>query len=200
MGIQQRRQRQKENLRQAILEAAEELYVTEGFDHVSMRRIAEKIEYSPTTIYLYFKDKAELLSAILEGYNARLYEKLLQVMDMDHPVSSLKKGMRVYIDFGLDNPGFYRLAFLHTQGFRTEDYLAENSYGAKSYMNLRLHVEACIRDGSFRYMDVDLATQVIWSMNHGMASILITNPNFPWVDKDALISASIEQAVAGFLR
>jgi len=66
MGSKQRREREKEALRQDILDAARELFVEEGYDNVSMRRVAEKIEYSPTTIYLYFEDKASLLYAICE--------------------------------------------------------------------------------------------------------------------------------------
>jgi len=66
MGVQERRAREKKELRQEILDAARDLFVREGFENVSMRKIAEKIEYSPTTIYLYFQDKADLLDCICE--------------------------------------------------------------------------------------------------------------------------------------
>ena len=61
MGVQERRAREKKELRQEILDAAREMFVEDGYENVSMRKIAEKIEYSPTTIYLYFRDKADLL-------------------------------------------------------------------------------------------------------------------------------------------
>jgi len=62
LGAKERRIREKESLRQDILDAARELLIEEGYESVSLRRIVKKIEYSPTTIYLYFQDKAELLN------------------------------------------------------------------------------------------------------------------------------------------
>src|SRR5579863_9246935 len=75
MGVQERRAREKKELRQEILDAARDLFVREGFENVSMRKIAEKIEYSATTIYLYFQDKAELLDCICEETLDRLVRK-----------------------------------------------------------------------------------------------------------------------------
>jgi AcrR family transcriptional regulator len=65
MGISQRREREQEQLRRKIFDAASELFAQEGYQNVSMRKIAERIEYSPTTIYLYFKDKNELFKVYL---------------------------------------------------------------------------------------------------------------------------------------
>jgi hypothetical protein len=58
-------------------------------------------------------------------------------------------------------------------------------------------VELCIQRGVFRPMDVDLATQVLWTINHGVTSLLISNPNFPWADREALIQRVIDCAVDG---
>src|SRR5262244_2221370 len=74
MGVMERRIREKQALRQEILDAARELFVTEGYENVSMRKVAERIEYSPTTIYLYFKDKADLHDCICEETLGRLVE------------------------------------------------------------------------------------------------------------------------------
>src|ERR671939_111330 len=99
MGPKQRRAREKEILRQEILDAARELFVNEGYENVSMRRIAEKIEYSPTTIYLYFEDKAALLFAICEETFAKLAKKLETIVrQTQDPVEALKKGCRAYIE------------------------------------------------------------------------------------------------------
>lgn len=75
MGVQERRAREKKELRQEILDAAREMFVRDGFENVSMRKIAEKIEYSPTTIYLYFQDKADLLDCLCEETFTRLVKK-----------------------------------------------------------------------------------------------------------------------------
>jgi len=199
MGVKERKQRNKENLRQAILDAAEEMFVKEGFENVSMRKIAEKIEYSPTTIYLYFKDKHDLFLHLLEEYFSKLLQALNSVYnEHDDLITSMKKGMRVYIESGLKNPNHYRLAFLSTPEIKTEKYLVDGLIGTEIFLGLRKSVEECIRQGLFRQMDVDLATQVLWTMNHGITSLLITNPNFPWVDKERLIEQAIESAIESF--
>src|SRR6266403_1650812 len=80
MGVRERRAREKRFLRQEILDAASELFAREGFENVSMRRIADKIAYSPTTIYLYFKDKAELLEQVCAEAFSRLLQRLTKLM------------------------------------------------------------------------------------------------------------------------
>src|SRR5208283_6230223 len=102
MGVKERKLRQKKFLRQEILDAASDLFGKEGFENVSMRKIAEKIEYSPTTIYLYFKDKADLLDCICEETFARLVRKQNSIdQAIADPIERLKKGLRAYIEFGL---------------------------------------------------------------------------------------------------
>jgi AcrR family transcriptional regulator len=80
MGLKERKLRQKKFLRQEILDAASELFVKEGYENVSMRRIADQIEYSPTTIYLYFKDKAELLEQVCVETFSRLSAHLARLL------------------------------------------------------------------------------------------------------------------------
>lgn len=64
MGVADRKEREKEEMKTKILEAAKKLFLDHGFEKTSIRNIAEEIEYSPGTIYLYFKDKNELLFAL----------------------------------------------------------------------------------------------------------------------------------------
>ena len=94
MGVKERRARQKKFLRQEILDAASELFVRDGYENVSMRRIADKIEYSPTTIYIYFKDKAELLEQVCKETFGRLVRRLSKIMEQPgDPVERLKRGL-----------------------------------------------------------------------------------------------------------
>src|SRR5947209_14475124 len=141
MGVQERRAREKQELRQEILDAARDLFVGEGFENVSMRKVAEKIEYSPTTIYLYFRDKADLLDCICEETFARLLRKLTSLeASATDPLDRLRRGLRAYIDFGLKHPNDYRVAFLmdikpvaepermlrcHNMGDKTFDHLRQ---------------------------------------------------------------------------
>ncbi len=79
MGIKERREKEQEDLRQKILDAASELFAKEGYSNVSMRKIARKIEYSPTTIYLYFKDKTDLLNQICEETFSNLIKDIEKI-------------------------------------------------------------------------------------------------------------------------
>src|SRR5512142_1445385 len=105
MGVQERRAREKQELREEILEAARQLFIHEGFENVSMRKIADKIEYSPTTIYLYFQDKSDLLDCVCEQTLSRLNDGLTQIRQrVADPFQRLRAGLRAYIDFGVEHP------------------------------------------------------------------------------------------------
>ncbi|HKP87505.1 MAG TPA: TetR/AcrR family transcriptional regulator [Blastocatellia bacterium] len=200
MGPKQRREREKETLRQEILDAARELFVKEGYENVSMRRIAEKIEYSPTTIYLYFEDKASLLFAICDETFAKLAKRMETIVKgQDDPVEALKRGCRAYVEFGLKYPNHYRVTFInHPQiHLGADHYLRDGSMGMKAYGFLRAGVEQCIKQKRFRESDVDTVTQMMWAGGHGLTSLLITKPDFPWVNRGQLIDILIDTLVEG---
>src|SRR5580700_10166265 len=114
MGVQERREREKRGIREEILEAARTLFVAEGYESVSIRKIAEKIEYSPGTIYLYFRDKADILAQISEETFSRLERKLVAINNdaaLD-PLERVRNGLRAYIRFGLENPNHYAITFV----------------------------------------------------------------------------------------
>ena len=124
MGTKERRAREKEQLRRQIIDAARELFVSEGYENVSMRKIADKIEYSPTVIYLYFKDKADLLdSACQETLLGLLDTVELLKRDKNNPVEALRKSGKAYVEFGLEYPQDYKLTFVirpqFQKGFRS---------------------------------------------------------------------------------
>src|SRR3954451_4588688 len=110
MGVAERKSRQKESTRQEILDAARDLFVHEGYGSVSIRKIADKVEYAPGTIYLYFRDKAEILDTICEETFAKLIARLQAIEDdTAAPLDKLRRGLRTYIQFGLDHPHHYQL-------------------------------------------------------------------------------------------
>src|SRR5713226_1177895 len=153
MGVKERKARQKKYLRQEILDAASELFVRDGYENVSMRRIADKIEYSPTTIYLYFKDKAELLDQVCKETFGRLVQRLSKSMDQPgDPVERLKRGLIAYIEFGLQNPHHYRATFMmpFPEGFDHEKHHKEDSPGMQAFAFLTRGIEDCINAGNER--------------------------------------------------
>ncbi len=98
MGVQERRAREKASIREEILDAARALFVKEGYEHVSMRKIAEKVEYAPGTIYLYFQDKAEILERICDETFSKLAQRIHAInTDPSSPLDGLRRGLRTYV-------------------------------------------------------------------------------------------------------
>jgi AcrR family transcriptional regulator len=200
MGVKERRARQKKFLRQEILDAASEMFVRDGYENVSMRRIADKIEYTPTTIYIYFKNKAELLEQVCKETFERLVQRLSKIMEQPgDPVERLKRGLIAYIEFGLANPHHYRATFMMPipEGFDKTKYHEEDSPGMQAFSFLRRGLGECIAGGKMPAMNVELASQTLWAGIHGITALLITKAAFPWVGRDKVIHSTVDTLVAG---
>jgi AcrR family transcriptional regulator len=200
MGVKERRARQKRYLRQEILDAASELFVREGFENVSMRRIADKIEYSPTTIYLYFKDKADLLEQVCGETFSRLVQRLTKITDQSgEPLERLRRGLLAYIQFGLENPHHYRATFMMPipEGLDEEKYVKLDAPGMQAFDFLRRCVYDGIAAGKLKVKDPELASQTLWAGIHGVTSLLITHEKFPWVGREKVAKFMVETLVEG---
>ena len=200
MGVKERRGREKEELRQVILDAAREMFATEGYESVSMRKIAEKIEYSPTTIYLYFKDKNDLLNQICEDTFGKLYRIVSTIeTESETALECLRKGIKAYIEFGLQHPHHYEVTFITP----IMDYLGqdihpfEGSMGERTFNFLRSQVAACVAEGSLKKGDIDAMSQAAWAAMHGLTSLLIGHTDFPFVAKEKLIDCLTEMILTG---
>ncbi len=197
-GIRERQLAQREKIRRSILDAAAELFVKEGYENVSMRRIARKINYSPMSIYVYFKDKAELLDTICKDTFAKLIEHLTRLEGRPgDPIGNLKAGLHAYVEFGLRHPHHYQLTFMTRP---PADGEGRRQVGQEAFNCMRAVVRACVEHGRFRTDDVELASQVLWTAVHGLTSLLITYSKFPWVAREQLIGEAIESAVRGMER
>ncbi len=198
MGTKERRAREKEQLRRQIIDAARELFVSEGYENVSMRKIADKIEYSPTVIYLYFKDKADLLdSACQETLLGLLDTVELLKRDKSDPIEALRKSGRAYVEFGLEYPQDYKLTFVIRPQFQKGLGLEEGSVGERVFSYLRAMVAECVRQRAFRQVDVETTGQALWSAVHGVTLLLIDFPDFPWTATDKLIDTVIDTMIEG---
>jgi AcrR family transcriptional regulator len=200
MSVTDRRERQKLALRQEILTAARELFAKEGYENVSMRRIAEKIEYSPTTIYLYFRDKDELLHEMCTETFALLTRKLTKLLGTaGDPVDKLRMGLKAYVQFGLKHPNHYFTTFMQPAAKCGEEHQYEGSPGADAFQKLVEGVTACVQARRFRETDVLAISQSLWMVTHGITSLLISfGADFPWVERDRLIDLTVENALRGW--
>jgi AcrR family transcriptional regulator len=117
MGIAERKNRQKQALRERILDAARRIVMREGFAALSMRKIAEAIEYSPATLYLHFASRDEIAQALCaEGY-AQLLETFVPLAGIADPAERLKALGRAYVAFGVAHPETYRLIFMEDPSY-----------------------------------------------------------------------------------
>jgi len=199
MGVIERREREREEVRQKILDAARELFVSEGYEKVTMRRIAEAIEYSPTAIYLHFEDKDDLVLALCRQEFGRLLEVFESQAWPADPVERIRLAGRAYARFGIEHPNQYRFMFMTPM--RPEHKPEPTDPGFLSFDFLRGAVAEAVATGAFMKGDVDTIAQALWASVHGVVALLISvRPDcWPRPPKKDLVEQTIDAAIRGFL-
>jgi AcrR family transcriptional regulator len=173
MGTVDRREREREEMRDAIVSAAQELFLTEGFAETSIRRIAEKIEYTPGAIYSYFRDKDEILYEVHKRGFARLAEYLRPALALSDPLEKLHETGRLYMKFAFENPQYYDLMFISRAIPRSFGDHKDWEEGGSAYGVLAQCVTECMEQGKIPTGDVQVASFLLWSMVHGMISLVL---------------------------
>jgi AcrR family transcriptional regulator len=199
MGIVERREREREEVRRKIMDAARDLFATEGYEKVTMRRIAEAIEYSPTTIYHHFEDKDDLVNALCEEDFARLLAVFRSQLPPEDPVEWIRQLGRAYARFGLENPNHYRFMFMTRAKY--EKVPQPSDSGLQTFGVLKEAVEKSIATGRFRPGDAQEIAQVLWAGVHGALALLITLQPEHWPQgpvSPSLADAVIEHGIRGF--
>jgi AcrR family transcriptional regulator len=183
VGSADRRSRERLELREKILATAREMFAREGVEAVTMRKIADRIEYSATAIYQYFPDKDALLREICERDFTALAQQSLRVAREPDPVERLRKLGRAYVDFALEHPSSYRLMFMtpKTAGQKTMD--GQGVPERDAYALLRSVVQECIEQGRLdkKSWDAELVSQSLWAAVHGLCALEITMSCDQWV-------------------
>jgi AcrR family transcriptional regulator len=212
MGTRERREREREQLRTKILDAARELFAREGYDAVSMRKIADAIEYSPTAIYVHFKDKAELMRELCRADFGRINAANPGALEVSDPVERMRQLGLHYMRFAISHPNHFRLMFmtkpapemsLSEEQMRSEGKGDPNTDG---YALLRMTVEEAMKQDRIlpHLNDADLVTQLLWAGVHGVASLHITQPDdhswCGWLGADTLGEQMVDLVLRGVLR
>ena len=187
MGVKERRARERSEPRDKILDAARELFVTEGYEGVSMRRVAEKIEYSPTAIYVHFADKQELFHELCQQDYARLAEGFQSSAMSSDPIERLKQIGSTYTEFGVRYPNHYKFMFMTQHPPHEPDEVDRKIMGnpeVDAYAFLKWAVQQAIDAGCLReeLQDAELISQTLWAAIHGVISLDIAKCTDPWVD------------------
>mgnify|MGYP003584310366 CR=1 FL=1 len=195
-GITARREREREALRQSILEAARELFREQDYGSVTLRKIAERIEYSPTTIYLYFRDKhALVVELIAEGFE-RLRQRMLGAQSAD-PVETLKRSSLEYLRFSQQEPHYYRLMFqLEDQELNERCRENDQRLSESCFVFLTENIGRLRKAGQLRPELSDLTVaHLLWSGLHGAACLDLANllDRLPDAERAVFFEQVVEQ-------
>lgn len=177
MGIKERKERHKEDLRLRILDAAKLLFLKEGYEATSIRKIAAAIEFSPTTIYLYYKDKTDIVYALQKEGFKLLRTRFSALANVENPFERLKAMGRTYMQFAAENSEFYELMFVMKEPL---EYL-ENVCGLDNEEGWDDGVEAfnflvntiadCQAKQYFLGQDTKIFSLLVWSTLHGLCTL-----------------------------
>ena len=182
MGKTGRRVRDRENVREKILNAARELFVKEGYDAVSMRKIGARIDYSAMAPYRYFPDKESILRELcLEDFR-NLRQAIDRIITEDDPIERIRQIARAYVNFALEYPHQYRLLFmtpLPREAHLEKEFIEHPEMDG--YAKLKETIAEGVAAGRFRegHDDPELLSQLFWAGLHGIVSLHIVHKNAP---------------------
>jgi AcrR family transcriptional regulator len=200
MGTRERQQRERDRTREAILTAARELFVAEGYRNVSMRKIAERIEYSPAAIYSYFASKDDIFFALAEeGFRLLAECGSVSTESVDDPGARLRRGLWAFYEFSKTHSEYFELMFVDrsvprlSQDFQRFEFFQETTARAEA------DIRACIERGEFsNLLNPAAALHVLWVGMLGAATIGFAQRLAPGENPDALAHDLLEGLLAGF--
>ena len=200
-AMRHRQEEAKQELRQAILTAAGELFLEQGYERFSLRQVAEHIGYSPTTIYLYFRNKDDLLFTVVdEGFAHFAHQLAAAAASTDDPWERLIALGRAYVAFGLAHRVYYQLMFMQRTDFLTHSQPGEGKPRIAGLRILRLAVQQAIDAGVLRPGDAENYSDVLWSLVHGMVSLAITMPMFDATRVQRMMETAWQMECQGLCR
>ncbi len=200
MDIKERRLQHKKLFREEILTAARELFAHEGYYGFSMRKLSAMIDHSPTTIYLYFRDKDDLLYNICEDLYLSLLNTITEIRKSEpNPREALRIVLHEYITFGLSKPDHYKVVFFTNPSIygTPDDFMKQDTMGRRGYLCLQELVAECIKNGFLARGDPNVLTQVFWSAVHGLVTAIILTKDFPMADSNILAETMVNGLLAG---
>ena len=175
MSSADRKAREKEELKALILKESMKLFVEKGINQTTIRNIADAIDYSIGTVYIYFKDKNAILHALHTQCFSELGGQFRVLYNVKDPMERLKALGKVYIQYAMDNPDKYDLMFNLKEPMEFLDGIQANEWdeGTATFNVLRTTVEECIKAGHFERHNLEPLSYMIWSCVHGMCSLEI---------------------------
>ena len=171
MGVKERKERDKAEMRDMILQSAHKLFIDRGFEEISIRNIAEAIEYSPATIYLYFKDKNDIFFALHTEAFKKFNNYMADLATIADPFERLIGMGEKYIQFTIDHSKYYEIMFIMDNPMDCDENSEKWEEGNKALAGLENLIIACQQAGRFKDQDPRVLAFSIWSYMHGMCTL-----------------------------
>ncbi|KOS01705.1 TetR/AcrR family transcriptional regulator [Paenibacillus polymyxa] len=199
-----RRERESSEIRRKIIEAARSLFLNQGYAEVSMRKIADQIEYSPTTIYHYFANKEAVVRELLVEGNTLFLQALQQRVDEAqaaglNALDTLKTVSDAYVRFGTANPEYYNILFIsNLESVSLVSLIDSGRF--RGFELLEAGLKAAMEEGCIIQGDERLIARSVWSMLHGLTSLLLNFELSMAKSNDELIAFTIDTFLKGLSR
>jgi AcrR family transcriptional regulator len=202
MGIKERQVRDREAVQRAILDAARELFVTEGFQHVSIRKIAERIEYSPAAIYGYFPSKDDIFFALAEEG----FRLLGDPADVRHdpalqgapPIDRVRAVFRRLYEFSRDQPQYFALMFVDRSVPRISREYERFAFAREMKQHIVEDLQASIDAGELPHtLNPQVAMRVLMVGMLGVAVLRLSERLAPGENADLLAADMLNVTLAG---
>ncbi len=176
MGIADRKLKEKEELKALILQAAKKLFVTQGVEQTTIRKIASEIDYSVGTVYVYYKDKNDILHDLHTQGFKQLSSEMRVLFNVANPMERLMALGRVYLQFAFENSDMYNLMFNLKAPIEFLDSINKEEWneGKGTFDVLKTTVKECLDKGHFKGHELEPLSFAIWGAVHGMASLHIS--------------------------
>ncbi|HEX7886789.1 MAG TPA: TetR/AcrR family transcriptional regulator [Phenylobacterium sp.] len=189
------------HLRRAeILEAAERIFVADGYGGATIRKIADEVGVSSTALYMHFPDKACILHEIVEGTLSQLLARNTEIAGRPlDAVARTRMMLDAYMRWGMEHPNAYQLVYGPTEAVpdpapeRTSE-LSEQCYAAFSSAVREIAASGRLRVGS-----ADSAAQALWMACHGVVALFISRREFEWVDIEELMQITLDGMLRGLV-
>jgi len=185
---QDRRLRHREEARQAILDATQELLVEHGYESFSMRKLATRCGYAAPTIYHYFGDKPSLLDSLIDLRMREVSDEMRSVSLTGDPVENLRRLFIAFARWGLANPTHYQLLSSTREPHPAGEEAREVLMRPVTQLEEQGRLET----------DIELARQSLWALVHGIISLQTTRPEEDWSEQ--LIDRALDAMICGLVK
>ena len=191
------------HLRRAeILAAAERIFVAQGYEGATIRKIADEVGVSSTALYMHFPDKGCILLEICEGTIRQLLERNAEIAGKPMDAANrVKLMLESYMRWGLDHPNAYELVFSNVRHISAvmADEATTADLGSQCYEIFSGVVREIAAEGRLRTGTADSAAQALWASCHGVVALMINRPNFGWAPTDELIEVTLDGLMYGLV-